>query len=99
MGKIVNIGGDRLGSGNKNNIELRNYERSTHDKSRGFISTMSAGTLVPCFTDICLPGDTWDINVDAEVLTGPTVGPLFGSMKVQVDFFMHQCDCTIKPEL
>lgn len=87
MGKIVNIGGDRLGSGNKNNIELRNYERSTHDKSRGFISTMSAGTLVPCFTDICLPGDTWDINVDAEVLTGPTVGPLFGSMKVQVDFF------------
>jgi hypothetical protein len=48
---------------------------------------MSAGTLVPFMSEIALPGDSWDIDLDCEVMTLPTVGPLFGSFKVQLDVF------------
>ncbi|HPW96679.1 MAG TPA: hypothetical protein PK557_06935, partial [Paludibacteraceae bacterium] len=57
------IGGDRLGSGNKMKVQLHNYERSTHDLSRIFRSTMNVGTLVPFLTEIGLNGDTFDINL------------------------------------
>jgi len=82
------LGGDRLGSGKKNEVELHNYGRSTHDKGYLWRSTMAAGTLVPFMTEIALPGDTFDINLDCDVKTHPTVGPLFGSFKVQLDIFL-----------
>ena len=82
------LGGDRLGSGNKLNVELRNYERSSHDLSQIFRSTMSAGTLVPFMTAVALPGDTFDIDLNCDVKTHPTLGPLFGTFKVQLDVFL-----------
>lgn len=87
MSKTVNIGGDRLGSGNKMNVTMHGYERSTHDLSYLWKSTMSAGTLVPFMSLVALPGDTFDINLDCIVKTLPTIGPLFGSFKVQLDVF------------
>lgn len=81
------IGGDRLGSGSKSKVSLRNYERSTHDLGYVWRSTMSAGTLVPFMSELALPGDTWDIDLNCDVKTLPTVGPLFGSYKVQLDVF------------
>ena len=48
---------------------------------------MSAGTLVPFMSEVGLPGDTFDIKFDVDVLTHPTIGPLFGSYKVQIDAF------------
>ena len=81
------IGGDRLGSGNKQEVSLRTYNRSTHDLSFKWRSSMAAGTLVPFLTKVALPGDTFDIDLSCEVLTLPTVGPLFGSYKVQLDIF------------
>lgn len=81
------IGGDRLGSGNKQNISLRQYERSTHDLSYIWRSSMSSGTLVPFMNLVALPGDSFDIDLNTQVLTLPTVGPLYGSFKVQLDVF------------
>lgn len=83
----VTIGGERLGSGKKNKAELHGYERSTHDLSYIWRSTMASGTLVPFMTEVGLPGDTFDIKLDADVKTHPTIGPLFGSYKVQLDVF------------
>lgn len=85
--KTVNIGGDRLGSGNKMNVALRNYERSTHDLSYVWRSSMAPGTLLPFLKQVALPGDTFDINLDGMVKTIPTLGPLFGSFKFQLDIF------------
>ncbi|AXH75286.1 MAG: major capsid protein [Microviridae sp.] len=82
------LGGDRLGSGKRQKIELHNYERSTHDLSYLWRSTMSAGTLVPFMSEIALPGDSFDIDLDTIVMTHPTIGPLFGSYKVQMDIFL-----------
>ncbi|AXH74973.1 MAG: major capsid protein [Microviridae sp.] len=81
------IGGQRLGSGNRMTAHLHGYERSTHDLGYIWRSTMSAGTLVPFMSELALPGDTFDINLDADILTQPTIGPLFGSYKIQLDVF------------
>ncbi len=84
----VTIGGNRLGSGNKMQTELNHYQRSTHNLSKKFASSMCAGTLVPCYVNIGLPGDEWNIDINTLVRTLPTNGPLFGSFKMQVDCFM-----------
>ncbi|AXH73568.1 MAG: major capsid protein [Microviridae sp.] len=81
------LGGDRLGSGKKMSVDLHGYERSTHDLSYIWRSTMSSGTLVPFMSEIALPGDTFDIDLECEIRTHPTEGPLFGSYKVQLDVF------------
>lgn len=87
MSKKVNLGGDRLGSGAKMDVHLHGYSRSTHDLSNIWRSTMATGTLVPFLKQIALPGDTFDIKLNADVKTLPTVGPLFGSFKMQLDIF------------
>ena len=86
--KTVQLGGNRLGSGNKMKVQMRNYERSTHNLDYIWRSTMAAGTLVPFMKKVALPGDSWDINLNADVKTLPTVGPLFGSFKFQADIFI-----------
>ncbi len=83
----VNIGKNTLGDNNKMSVSLREYGRSTHDLSYAWRSPMGVGTLVPFMKLLALPGDTFDINLDTKVLTHPTVGPLFGQFKLQLDVF------------
>lgn len=83
----VNVGGERLGSGAKMNVSMHGFERSTHDLSYLWKSTMAPGTLIPFMNLVALPGDTFDIELDANVKTNPTIGPLFGSFKLQLDVF------------
>ena len=87
MGITKSIGKNTLGGGQKMTVDLRTYNRSTHDLSYAWRSSMGVGTLVPCMKLLGLPGDTFDIKIDNKVLTHPTVGPLFGSYKLQVDLF------------
>ena len=81
------LGGDRLGSGKRMKVNLHGYERSNHDLGYIWRSTMAPGTLVPFIVEVGLPGDTFDIDLNAFVNTHPTIGPLFGSMKLQLDVF------------
>lgn len=81
------IGGERLGSGNKQEYMANHYMRSTHDQSYIMRTTVAPGTLVPFMTEYGLPGTEMEITLDAHVLTSPTIGPLFGSMKLQLDVF------------
>lgn len=83
----VNIGKNTLGDNNKMSVSLREYGRSTHDLSYAWRSPMGVGTLVPFMKLLALPGDTFDIELDTKVLTHPTVGPLFGQFKMQLDVF------------
>ena len=87
MSKTVTIWGERLGSGNKNKIEIGGFNRTTVDLSYIWRSTMASGTLVPFMSEVALPGDTFDIDLECDVKTHPTIGPLFGSYKVQLDVF------------
>jgi hypothetical protein len=83
----VNIGKNTLGDNDKMSVSLKEYGRSTHDLSYAWRSPMGVGTLVPFMKILALPGDTFDIDLDTKVLTHPTVGPLFGQFKMQLDVF------------
>ena len=56
---------------------------STHDLSTIVRNTQSPGTLVPNLCLVGQKGDTFDIDIDANALTHPTTGPLFGSFKLE----------------
>ncbi len=87
MANKVTLGGDRLGSGKKMQVELDQFKRSNFDRSYAWRSSASPGTLIPFMVELGLPGDTIDIELQGSVLTHPTLGPLFGSFKVQYDVF------------
>ena len=72
-----NIGGDRLGSGSKMQVQMHNYERSTHYLSSVWRSSMQVGTLTPFMVEVGLNGDTFDIDLTAMVRTLPTISPLY----------------------
>lgn len=83
----VNIGKNTLGDNNKMSVSLKEYGRSTHNLSSAWRSPMGVGTLVPFMKLIGLPGDTFDIELDTQIMTHPTIGPLFGNFKFQADVF------------
>ena len=87
MSSSVKLGGERLGSGKKNKYITKTFERSSHNLSYIWRSSRSAGTLVPFMSEVGVAGDTFDISLDWDVKTLPTIGPLFGSYKVQLDVF------------
>lgn len=89
MGHTVTIGGDRLGSGNKNKTYLHNYERSTHDLSTDFLSSMGCGMLIPFMCELVTRDDKYEIDLNAGLRTIPTQGPMFGTFKLQVDVFKY----------
>ena len=68
-------------------VEFDGYQRATFNLDKIVRTTASVGTLIPVYTNIGLPDDTWDIGTHMEVYTGPTVGPVFGSLKGQIDWF------------
>lgn len=92
MSLTRSIGKNTLGGGKKMQVDMRTYNRSTHDLSYVWRNTQSVGTLVPFMSELALPGDVHEIQLSANVLTHPTVGPLFGSFKLQLDVF----ECPIR---
>lgn len=82
-----NIGKNTIGDNDKMSVELKDYGRSTHDLSYAWRSPIGVGTLVPFMKVLATPGDVFDINLEQKVLTHPTVGPLYGNYKIQLDVF------------
>lgn len=83
----LNIGKNTLGDNNKMSVSLREYDRSTHDLSFAWRSSMGVGTLVPCLKILGTAGDTFAIEAEDKIMTHPTLGPLLGSFKFQMDIF------------
>ncbi|WGL31032.1 major capsid protein [Dipodfec virus UOA04_Rod_661] len=87
MAKIT-LGGERLGQGDKIQVNIPNFERSSHDIGRVFTTDQAFGTLVPAFCEIGLRGDVFYFDdIESLVRTLPTKGPVFGLTKMQVDVF------------
>lgn len=86
--RTVALGGKgRVGSGAKITTQLKEFERSTFDVGNSIQTTVSAGTIVPVWNDIALPGTTHDIKIYMDMMTGPTIGPAFVSFKCQADAY------------
>lgn len=83
MTVVRNLGKNTLGDNNKIKVAMRDYDMSTHDISTIFRSTIGVGMLVPFCKILCQKGDIIDINLINKTLSQPTLGPLFGSFKLQ----------------
>lgn len=77
------IGKNTLGDNNKMKVRLREYDMSSQNLSYVFRSTMGVGMLVPFMKIVCQKGDIFDIELMNKTMTHPTLGPLFGSFKLQ----------------
>lgn len=77
------IGKNTLGDNNKMHVRLREYDMSSQNLSYVFRSTMGVGMLVPFMKIVCQKGDIFDIRLINKTITHPTLGPLFGSFKLQ----------------
>lgn len=81
------LGGDRLGSGKKQKVELHNYGMNSFNQEQDFKSSLAPGILYPFIKLLGTNHGTFDIDLDAIVRTIPTKGPLFASYKLQCDLF------------
>lgn len=81
------LGGDRVGSGQKMAVQLENFGRASFNIGCIVATDQAAGTIVPYFCDIATNGTTYYIDMATKTRTLPTVGPLFGSFKHQLDWF------------
>jgi hypothetical protein len=77
------IGKNTLGDNDKMHVRLREYDMSSQNLSFVFRSTMGVGMLVPFMKIVCQKGDIFDIKLTNKTMTHPTLGPLFGSFKLQ----------------
>lgn len=85
----MNLGGKRLGSGSKMTVEMKNFGRSSHDQGFIFTTDQAFGTLVPAMCMLGTRGDTFYLDdIRSLVRTLPTNGPVFGSVKQQIDVFI-----------
>nr|DAX81025.1 MAG TPA: Major capsid protein [Microviridae sp.] len=83
MAIVRTLGKNTLGDNNKMKVAMRDYDMSTHDISTVFRSSIGVGMLVPFCKILCQKGDIIDLNLINKTLSQPTLGPLFGSFKLQ----------------
>lgn len=83
------LGGERLGSGKKMEVELKDFGWSNHNLSRVWRSSMPCGVAYPSMKILALPGDQYKIRINALVRTKPTVGPLYGSFEMRTSVFSY----------
>lgn len=83
MTVVRTLGKNTLGDNNKMKVAMRDYDMSTHDISMIFRSSIGVGMLVPFCKILCQKGDIIDLNLINKTLSQPTLGPLFGSFKLQ----------------
>lgn len=81
------LGGDRLRSENKMTVDLHGYGRSSHNVGKIIRTSQAAGTLVPYWCQLATDGTTFYVDITTRIKTIPTVGPIFGSFKHQIDIF------------
>lgn len=87
MAQLFTLGGDRIGSGNKQKVALHNYEMNSFNLEQDFKSSLAPGILYPFVKAVGTNHGTFDIDLDTFVRTLPTKGPLFGSFKMQIDLY------------
>ena len=83
MAVVRTLGKNTLGDNNKMKVAMREYDMSTHDISTICRTSLGVGMLVPFCKILCQKGDIIDINLINKTLSQPTLGPLFGSFKLQ----------------
>ena len=89
MTVVRTLGKNTLGDNNKMKVAMRDYDMSTHDISTICRTSLGVGMLVPFCKILCQKGDIIHLNLINKTLSQPTLGPLFGSFKLQHFMFFE----------
>lgn len=81
------LGGERIGSGNKQKVQMHNFGMNSFNLTQDWKSTAAPGVLYPFVKCVGTNHGTFDIDLETIVRTLPTQGPLFGSFKMQLDLY------------
>ncbi len=68
-------------------VPQASIERSSFDRSHGHKTTLDAGLLIPIFLDEALPGDTFNLRMQAFVRLGTPLKPVMDNMYIDSFFF------------
>lgn len=68
-------------------VPRADIERSTFNRSHGHKTTFNSGWLVPVFVDEALPGDTFNLNMQAFARMATPVYPIMDNLVMDVFFF------------
>ncbi len=73
-------------------VPRANIPRSSFNRSSGRKTTFDADYLIPIYTDLVMPNDTFNMNVSAVIrLNSPTLHPLMDNMKLDIHWFYVTC--------
>ena len=64
-----------------------NIPRSSFDRSHGYKTTFNAGLLIPIFVDEALPGDTFNLKLNAFARLATPIYPIMDNMFMETFFF------------
>lgn len=62
-------------------------QRSSFDRSHGYKTTFDGGRLVPIFVDEALPGDTFNVKMDAFARLATPIAPFMDNLYLETFFF------------
>jgi len=68
-------------------IPKANIPRSSFDRSHGYKTTFDAGWLVPIYVDEALPGDTFNLKLNAFARLATPQKPIMDNMFMDFFFF------------
>lgn len=81
------LGRQNVGAGKEMEVQMHGFGSSNYNLDQAHSLTMSAGTLVPYYQTVMLTGSKLNAKLHVDVMTLPTIGPMFGRFKVQIDWF------------
>lgn len=81
------LGGDRIGTGAGMSVQTHDYERSTFNLDRLFMTTLAPGVVIPFLNEIQLKGSTADIKLKHFLNTLPTESQFYSSYKLQCEIY------------
>lgn len=84
MSTKVTIGGDRVGAGDKMQVELHAFSSSSHNVTQITRTSQAVGTIVPIYKRLLLKDNKLELDLNALCHTNPTEGPCFGEFEVQI---------------
>lgn len=68
-------------------VPATKISRSTHGLSHQVKCSFNSGPLVPIFTELSYPGDTWKVRLEQFIRTMPMIAPVMDRIDVKVDAF------------
>lgn len=81
------LGGDRINSGKKMEVNLHEFGFSRHNVGNVVRTQQAVGTIVPIWSRLLLKNNKLELDLNATCYTNPTEGPAFAEYDLHINVF------------